>query len=148
VGTDERDEEEVRYLTDDDVIGLHADILGCTDRQATDQLRSTDGLEGAIARPLWHAVYGGADLAMQAAVLAHGIAEGQLFIDVNKRTALAALRTFLRVNGWDVAATQQERADWILSIAHGATPAELADRLRAVLVRLPAEPAHEYPRQG
>jgi prophage maintenance system killer protein len=36
---------------------------------------------------------------MQAAVLAHGIAEGQPFIDANKGTALAALRTFLRLNG-------------------------------------------------
>jgi hypothetical protein len=52
VGTDEREEKEVRYLTADDVIRLHADILGCTDREAADQLRSTDGLEGAIARPL------------------------------------------------------------------------------------------------
>jgi prophage maintenance system killer protein len=61
-------------------------------------------------------------------------------VDANKRTALAALRTFLRVNGWDVAATQQERADWIMSLAHRSTPAQLADRLRAALVQL-----HEHP---
>jgi death-on-curing protein len=123
------------------VIGLHAELLGCTDRAAADQLRNPEGLEGAIARPLWHAAYGGADLAMQGAVLAHGIAEGQLFIDANKRTALAALRTFLRVNGWEVGATQQERADWIMSLARGTTPAELAERLRSTLLRLPAEPS-------
>ena len=85
---------------------------------------------GALARPLWHAAYGGADLALQAAVLAHGIGEGQLFIDANKRTALAALRTFLRLNGWDASATQPERADWIVSLARGTTATELAERLR------------------
>ncbi len=132
-------EDEVRYLTTEDVIGLHAEILGCTEREATDHLRSPEGLEGALARPLWHADYGAADLAMQAAVLAHGIAEGQLFVDANKRTALAALRTFLRVNGWDVRATQRERADWILSLACGTAPIELAERLRSSLVELPTE---------
>jgi hypothetical protein len=43
VGTDQRDEEEVRYLTADDVIGLHADILGCTDREAADQSTMSNG---------------------------------------------------------------------------------------------------------
>ena len=141
MGGEGRDEDEVRYLTAEDVIGLHAEILGCTDRQAADQLRNPEGLEGAVARPLWHAAYGGADLAMQAAVLAHGIAEGQLFIDANKRTALAALRTFLRLNGWEVVANQEERADWILSLSRGSTPEELAERLRTVLVRVPIEPS-------
>jgi hypothetical protein len=36
---------------------------------------------------------------MQAAVLAHGIAEGQSFLDGNKRVALIAMLTFLEVNG-------------------------------------------------
>ncbi len=78
---------------------------------------------------------------MQRAVLAHGIAEGQLFIDANKRTALAALRTFLRFNGWEVKASQQERADWVMNLTRGTTPKELAERLRSILVRLPTEPS-------
>jgi prophage maintenance system killer protein len=64
-----RGDEELRYLTADDVIGLHADIL--------------------------------------------------------------------RLNGWDVSATQRERADWILSLSAGTTLEQLARRLRAALVRLP-----------
>lgn len=39
---------------------------------------------------------------MQAAVLAHGIAEGQSFLDGNKRLALVAMLTFLEVNGFSV----------------------------------------------
>jgi prophage maintenance system killer protein len=36
---------------------------------------------------------------MQAAVLAHGIPEGQFFIDGNKRLALVAMLTLLEVRG-------------------------------------------------
>jgi prophage maintenance system killer protein len=44
-------------------------------------------LESALGRPRAHAHYDGVDLALQAAVLAHGLAEGQFFIDGNKRSA-------------------------------------------------------------
>jgi death-on-curing protein len=66
-------------------------------------------------------------------VLAHGIAEGQLFIDGNKRTALVAMLTFLEVNGWRVEASDPELANWILSFSAGATPEDLAKLLRSVL---------------
>jgi len=69
------------YLGVEDVLLLHADILGCSIEQARYHLRNTEGLEGAVARPLSHAHYAGADVSAQAAVLAHGIAEGQLFVD-------------------------------------------------------------------
>jgi death-on-curing protein len=122
----------------DDVIALHAEILGCSEAEAADQLRSRDGLEGAVARPLWHTYYASADLAMQAAVLAHGIAERQFFVDANKRTALAAMLIFLRLNGRDVAPTQQERADWILRFSEGGAPEEVAEGLRPSLVPISA----------
>lgn len=80
---------ELVYLDVADVIGLYAEIFGCSDADAANQLRSQPGLEGALARPRSHAAYGDADLATQAAVLAHGIAEGQRFVDGNKRTALS-----------------------------------------------------------
>jgi death-on-curing protein len=124
---------ETVYLGVDDVLDLYGDIFECTPEQAADQLRSPGNLEGALARPLWHELYGGADLALQAAVLAHGIAETQPFIDGNKRVALAALRTFLVVNGYTVVASQAERAGWILALSGGLTPDELASKLRAAM---------------
>ena len=48
--------------------------------------------------PRTYAHYESADLARQAAVFAHSIAEGQLFIDGNERTALVAMLTFLEIN--------------------------------------------------
>jgi prophage maintenance system killer protein len=57
------------------------------------------------------------DLALQVALLAHGIAEGQYFVDGNKRTALAAMHTFLVTNGFEIQASQPQRAQWILDLA-------------------------------
>jgi death-on-curing protein len=71
-----------------------------------------------------------ADLAMQAAVLAHGIAEGQSFLDGNKRAALIAMLAFLEINGVGINASDPELAAWILSLSAGATPEDLALRIR------------------
>ncbi len=93
------DEDNFLYLEIEDILGLYADLFGCTEVEAADQLRSRSGLESALGRPYMYAQYQAADLALQAAVLAHGIAEGQHFVEGNKRIALAAMRTFLFING-------------------------------------------------
>ena len=121
------------YLTLEDVLGLHGLIIGATSTEAGDQLRNRYGLESALARPETYAHYKDADLALQAAVLAHGIAEGQQFIDGNKRTALVAMLTFLEINGWRVEASDPELADWILSFSAGATPDAVAQLVRSAL---------------
>lgn len=123
----------VLYLTAEDVIALHADIFDSTVEEAADQLRNPNGLDGAVARPITHARYAGADIALQAAVLAHGVAESQLFIDGNKRTAMMAMLTFLDVNGWQVTADDPTLAGWLLDLAHGLSAEELTGRLRDVL---------------
>jgi hypothetical protein len=64
------------YLTLIDLLGFYADLFGCTEAQARDQVRDVGVLEGALARPMHYAHYEDADLALQAAVLVHGIAEG------------------------------------------------------------------------
>ena len=121
------------YLDADDVVALYADIFNCTVDEAGDQLRSPSGLEGAVARPRAHAAYAGADVAMQAAVLAHGIAESQVFVDGNKRTALIALLTFLDINGWMLDTDDVALATWVLDLSQGLSAEDLAQRLRGVL---------------
>ena len=118
------------YLDVDDALTLYAAIIDGTDRQAADQLRDRAGLQGALARPHSYALYEDADLALQAAVLAHGIAESQTFLDGNKRLALVAMLTFLEFNGFLVDAADRELAGWILSLSTGTTPAQLAETLR------------------
>lgn len=122
--------EQLFYLGVDEVLGLHAEVLGCSLEEAAARLRSRAGLEGALSRPLWYAYYANADLALQAAVLAHGLAQGQCFLDGNKRTALAGLLTFLLTNGYTLEASQVERAEWILRLSHEGPVEELADVIR------------------
>jgi prophage maintenance system killer protein len=82
------------------------------------------------------------DLALQATVLAHGIAEGQQFIDGNKRMALIAMLAFLEVNGCRVEASDPELADWILSFSRG------ANRRRSLSSRRPiVEVAYGRPQE-
>jgi death-on-curing protein len=119
------------YLALEDVLGLHGLIIGATVAEAADQLRNRDGLESALARPETYAHYESADLVLQAVALAHGIAEGQQFIDGNKRTALVAMLTFLEVNGIGVEASERQLADWILSFSAGVTPEEVAQLVRS-----------------
>jgi death-on-curing protein len=131
------------YLELDDVLGLYADLFGLDDQGAKDRLRNEDGLRSALNRPRTHAHYMKADIAAQAAALAHGIAEGQPFLEGNKRIGLIALRTFLAINGYDVEASQEDKADWMISLSRGQTIEELANRIRSVLRELP--PASEGP---
>lgn len=126
--------DEPLYLQLKDILELYAAIIGGTLGQAADQLRNRAGLEGALARPATHAHYEEADLAMQASVLAHGLAEGQFFIDGNKRIALIAMLTFLEINGWRVEASDPQLAQWILGLSDQMTAAELAQSLRTAVV--------------
>ncbi|MDE2993264.1 MAG: type II toxin-antitoxin system death-on-curing family toxin [Chloroflexota bacterium] len=130
--------ESLTYLSSEEAIRFHADTLGLTWEQATNHLLGggMDKLESALARPRQYAAYTDADLAMQAAVLAHGIVEAHAFQDGNKRTAHVALRVFLAANGYAVSASQQERAAWLLRLARGETVEDIAAAIRRSLVPL------------
>lgn len=129
----ESESEDALHLDAQSVITLHAESMGCSESEALARVRSPANLEGAVARPVWYSVYGG-DLAQQAAVLTHGIAEGQPFVDGNKRTALVVLRTFLLVNGWDLMASQTERFEWILGLSRGLSVEQFAAHLRQSMI--------------
>ena len=124
------DDLELVYLTLEDALELYAAIVAGTTDQAAVALRSQSSLEGALARPATYAHYRDADPALQAAVLAHGIAESQPFIDGNKRLALVAMLTFLEANGYRVDARDPELADWIIQLSSDLPPEQLAERIR------------------
>ena len=128
----------ILYLELGDVLAIYGDLFGYTEREAGDRLRSPDGLASALARPRWVARYRGADIAHQAALLAHGIAEGQHFLEGNKRTALVCLTAFLRINGYRLTASQAERFRWVVGLSGPGDPdtvvEELVGRIRDCLV--------------
>jgi len=123
------------FLVVENILDLFADHFGCSAADAADQLRNKDGLASAVDRPRMYAHYQGADIALQAAVLAHGIAEGQVFVDGNTTTALLAMLAFLDINGFTLSGPDdRELARWILDLSDGLTAEALADRIRGVLI--------------
>jgi death on curing protein len=101
-------------------------VLAIHDRQiaehgGTGGVRDDGLLESALARPqqLHAYVDPGPDLADLAAALAYGIAPNHAFVDGNKRTAHVAYRTFLELNGAEIAATDEEMYVAVLALAEG-----------------------------
>jgi death on curing protein len=123
----------VIYLTPEDVLAIHAEAMGCDEDEAERRLVRPSGLEGALARPMWHEHFGDPDIAHLAAVLAHGLAEGQLLVDGNKRTAFLAMAVFLDRNGYELHAGDEEMALWIIELSRGGGVERLAELVRAAL---------------
>lgn len=121
---------DVVYLEMDDVLQMLAEAFGCSTTTTAHQLRSPDGLEAVLACPRQYAYYQQADLALQATVLVHGIAETQPFLDGNKRTATLAMTVFLAYNGRQLDVTGPELAGWILSLSGSTTAEPFADLIR------------------
>lgn len=73
----------------------------------------------------------------KAAQLCYGIANNHPFIDGNKRTALHSMYVYLIINGFDIAASQQEVENLIINVAAGnMTNTELAEWLRKNTIKL------------
>ena len=113
-------------------------VLAIHHRQLTEHggiagVRDPALLESALARPLQRDAYGDPppDLADLAASLAYGLARNHPFLDGNKRTAHVAYRTFLRLNGADLIATDEEKYVAMISLAEGrSSEADFAAWLR------------------
>jgi death on curing protein len=90
--------DETRYLSAEDVVALHDDIL---DRMGSPFSPVLDNgkLDSAVARCRNAAHYEEADLIRQAVLLAVAISQSQAFLDGNKRAAYYAADVFLRING-------------------------------------------------
>jgi death-on-curing protein len=81
-------------------------------------LRDAGLLKCAIARPLQLANYSpDAMVGQLAAVLCWGLVKNHAFVDGNKRIALAALVTFLRLNGWRLNCSEVEETAMMLRAA-------------------------------
>ncbi len=86
--------EEVRYLTYADAALIHILLMrkaGETRFGAFDR----NLIESALARPQQAAVYEGADLIRQTALLCHSLIKNHPWVGGNKRTATALVRSFL-----------------------------------------------------
>jgi death on curing protein len=99
-------------------------ILAIHDEQLAEHggaigVRDEGLLESALARPLNRAGYGEPDVAELAALYAIAIARNHPFIDGNKRTAFAALFTFLALNGMVFEPPEVDATMAVLRLAAG-----------------------------
>lgn len=118
------------YLDVGDVLDLYAEVFRCSADQAGKQLRDLAGLEGALGRPAAHAHYDDADLAMQAAVLADGIGEASTSSRATNGPRSQPCAPSSWSNGFEVTASQDQRARWMIGLSEGLTVASLAAELR------------------
>ena len=89
-------------------------------------VRDRGGLEAAAARP--QMTFGGEDLhpdpAAKAAALMHSLVMNHPFVDGNKRIGAMAAELFLRANGVDLVAPDEELIGLTLAVARGEVSAE------------------------
>ena len=109
----------MRYLTLAEVVELH-DLVLQTTRGAAG-VRDLGGLESALAQP--RATFEGRDLhetlIEKAAALGFSLVQNHPFVDGNKRTAHAAMETFLVLNGSEIVASVDEQERLMTEVAAG-----------------------------
>lgn len=112
------------YLSVAQLMALHRALLSAFGGH--EGLRDRNGLESAAARPA--ATFGGEDLypdlVAKAAALMHSLVLNHPFVDGNKRVGAAAAELFLRVNGAELDAGDEEFEAVTLATAAGGVEAE------------------------
>ncbi|HLJ54581.1 MAG TPA: type II toxin-antitoxin system death-on-curing family toxin [Chthonomonadaceae bacterium] len=118
---DEEEHPSIWFLTREQTLILHRQgIERYTPGEPLDIVNNAN-LESALAQP--QATLAGQFLydsaAKMAAAYMFSFASNHAFLQGNKRLALSASTTFLRMNGYRLALTDDEAADLILQIATG-----------------------------
>ncbi|HEX7182405.1 MAG TPA: type II toxin-antitoxin system death-on-curing family toxin [Thermoanaerobaculia bacterium] len=130
------------WIRADIVLAIHRRQLA--EHGGGEGVRDEGLLASALAKPQNLLAYSEAepDLAALAAAYAFGIARNHPFVDGNKRTAYVVCRTFLLLNGYDLAASQEEKYLAFLKLAEGRFSQEdlagwIRARLTAVIASTP-----------
>lgn len=111
--------EEPIWLLEAVVTAIHSRQLA--EHGGLEGLRDPGMLSSALARPKNAFAYSEPkpDVSTLADAYAFGIAKNHPFVDGNKRTAYVLCRTFLKLNGYDIGATDMEKYQTFLSLAEG-----------------------------
>jgi death-on-curing protein len=107
----------MRYLTLSEVLEIYRRVI--QQSGGTMGIRDLGALESAIAQ--LRMTFGGEELyptlVEKAAALTFLLIQNHPFVDGNKRTAHAAMETFLVLNGCEIGATVDEQEQVILQVA-------------------------------
>lgn len=107
-------------MTEVDYLDLE-DLLSLMHKLGAGPLRDPGLLESAVARPQT-SLYGEdayPTVELKAAALMHSTCKNHALVDGNKRLALLASVTFLRLNGQAFNLTQDEAFDLVIGVADG-----------------------------
>ena len=108
------------------VIAIHHRQLA--EHGGSDGIRDKGLLESALFRPKNQFTYGNPTIFYLAAAYGYGIARNHSFIDGNKRTSYVVMRTFLKLNGYDIQASAIEKYEtWMRLANNQINEAELAN---------------------
>lgn len=103
----------------EDVLYLHTVLIKITG--GTNGIRDREMLVSALSRPFQmfagHSLY--PTIFEKTAALVESLIVNHPFVDGNKRTGYTVMRAFLRINGYDLDAREQEKYDLIIAIAEG-----------------------------
>jgi death-on-curing protein len=122
------------WLQEAVVTAIHSRQLA--EHGGLDGVRDLGMLASSLARPKSAFAYSQpkADIPALAAAYAFGIVKNHPFVDGNKRTAYVLCRTFLKLNGKDVHATDVDKYKTFLGVADGTiAESQLADWIRSKL---------------
>ena len=123
------------WIKGDVVLAIHRRQLA--EHGGAEGMRDSGLLGSALNKPknLYHYRNPEPDLAVLAASYTYGIAKNHPFVDGNKRTAFVVCRLFLKLNGTDLTATQEEKYKIFLKLAAGdLSEQELADWITRFLL--------------
>ncbi len=115
------------WILDNVVLAIHRRQIA--EHGGIDGIRDMGLLESALAKPrnIYHYGANKADMAGIAAAYAYGIIRNHAFLDGNKRTALVVCRLFLKLNGYELNASESDKYRIFMKLAAGEiTEAELA----------------------
>lgn len=125
------------WIRADVALAIHRRQL--SEHGGAEGVRDAGLLSSALARPRHLLAHSDVkpDFAALASAYAFGIVRNHPFVDGNKRTAYVVCRTFLILNGHDIAATREEKYSTFLDLARGElSEAELVTWMREHLTAL------------
>lgn len=122
---------EIIWIFDEAVLAIHRRQLA--EHGGLEGIRDEGLLQSALYRPKNLLAYSEPppDIASLAAAYAYGIVKNHPFVDGNKRTAYVVMRTFLKLNDYDIQASSEEKYQiWVDLAAGKLAEKELADWIR------------------
>ncbi len=127
--------EEPVWIRNNVVLAIHNRQLA--EHGGASGVRDQGLLESALDAPKNRWLYENCSIEELAACYAYHLAKNHPFIDGNKRTAFVCMRLFLKLNGLDIEADNQEKVLSMLDLAAGEKALEeLAAWIRSRMQRL------------